>query len=51
MTWHSWHSWIWIVAVGVAVISPLGGMIARRQSGLDRKEMAVVRGEDRLDDA
>ena len=39
--------WIWIVVVGVPVICLLGGMIARRiarsHSGLDSKEMAVVR--------
>jgi hypothetical protein len=35
--------WIWIVVFGLPVICLLGGMIARSQSGLDRKEMAVVR--------
>jgi hypothetical protein len=40
----TWHTWISIAAGGVAVISLLGWMIARSQSGLDRKERAVVRG-------
>jgi hypothetical protein len=43
MSLHSLHLWISIVAVGVTAISLLGWIIARRQSGLDRKEMAVVR--------
>jgi hypothetical protein len=43
MSLHSLHLWISIVAVGVTAISLLGWIIARSQSGLDRKEMAVVR--------
>jgi hypothetical protein len=33
----------WWIVVGVAVICLLGGILARSQSGLDRKERAVVR--------
>jgi hypothetical protein len=39
----TWHTWIWIAAVGVWVILLLGSIIARTQSVLDKKERAVVR--------
>ncbi|MCV7398814.1 hypothetical protein H7K24_01430 [Mycobacterium fragae] len=44
--------WGWIVVVGVPLICLLGGMIARsfagRRSGLDSKELAVVRRAARV---
>jgi hypothetical protein len=44
--------WFWIVVIGVPVICLLGGMIAgriaRSRSGLDEKEMVVVRRAARV---
>jgi hypothetical protein len=43
---HPW--WIWILVFGLPVIGMIVGRIAKSRSGLDEKEMAVVRRAARV---